>query len=112
MDRHHLPVSARRQRQFGCEVLPARRNLDTIARPATLERPGRVPRRFGPFAGNRTAAIGCIAGEIEIVAVAGAAQVETKLVAAAPDVVARPAAQPLLLEHAVARPRTSHGTER
>jgi hypothetical protein len=92
MDRHHLPVLARCQRQVGCEVLPARRDLDAISRPATLERPGRVPRRLGPFARDLTAAIGCIAREI-----AGAAQVETKLVAAARDVVGRPAAQPLLL---------------
>jgi hypothetical protein len=97
MDRHHLPVPARRQRQVGCEVLPARRDLDAISRPATLERPGRVPRRLGPFARDLTAAIGCTAREIKIVAVAGAAQVETKLVAAARDVVRRPAAQPLLL---------------
>src|SRR5438105_8611472 len=94
-DGYGLASSARGQRQVGGEVLACRRSLDVIARGTSCNRPGSVAAGFTPRAGDCTAMVLNLAREIEIIALACAFQIQSKLGAAAGDIVGCPAAQPL-----------------
>src|ERR1700704_934757 len=115
-DRDGLPVAMRRHRQIGRKALAVRRYFNVIARRAALERAGGVAAGLGPLAGNGAAAIFHVAREVEIIAGAGASEIEVELGAAFVDVVGRAAAQRLLLavghaDRAAARPGARHDAE-
>src|SRR4030095_16340485 len=76
-----------------------------------------IPGGFAPRAGDRAAAIGSVARQVEIIALACTTQVETHLGAAAGDIIGRAAAQPLLhavacAQRAAARPSAGERSER
>src|SRR3954464_7533082 len=113
-DTDGLAVPAHGDRKVRCKRRAAHARLDLAAAGRAGHAPGGVAGRLGPRTGNRLAVRLDVAREIEVVAVAGAAQVHLKRVAAArvgrpaPDALARPARQ---RDGAAPRPRPGQARE-
>src|SRR3569833_4307596 len=78
-DRNCLPVAARGQRQARRKGLAACCGLDAAAAGAARDRAGGAVAGLAPLSRDRAAAIGDITGQIDVVAIAGAADIESQL---------------------------------
>ena len=84
-DHDGLLVAARGQRNVGVESGRAGDNLEISVGSASLEVSADAPAAFTPGPGEHSALRDHVAGEIELVAVAGAGEAEIEAVAAGAD---------------------------
>jgi hypothetical protein len=74
-DAHRLSVAASRDRQTGAEAWSAHGHFDRPAAHPAGDVAGDPARNFGPGSGDRATAVDNVGRDLEIIAVAGAAQI-------------------------------------